>query len=138
MATAGQPERAEFAAIASAGFGCVVNLALPTSTHALPDEATLVAAEGMEYVHIPVEWESPRFEDFVRFVSVLRERKDRRVFVHCAMNMRVSAFIYLHRTLVEGVPPVDAVRALHRIWEPDERWRAFISEVTARWREPRE
>jgi GNAT superfamily N-acetyltransferase/protein tyrosine phosphatase (PTP) superfamily phosphohydrolase (DUF442 family) len=67
VATSGQPEPAEFDAIAAAGFDCVINLALPTSTHALSDEAALVAAQGMEYVHIPVEWEAPRFEDFARF-----------------------------------------------------------------------
>jgi protein tyrosine phosphatase (PTP) superfamily phosphohydrolase (DUF442 family)/GNAT superfamily N-acetyltransferase len=138
VATSGQPEPAEFDAIAAAGFDCVINLALPSSTHALSDEAALVAAQSMEYVHIPVEWEAPRFEDFARFAAALRARAGRRLFAHCAMNMRVSAFMYLHRTLVEGVPPDEAAQALHRIWEPDERWRAFMSEVTARWRAPQE
>lgn len=133
LATSGQPTELQFAAIAAAGFDSVINLALPTSTHALPHEREVVGKHGLEYVHIPVVWESPRFEDFVRFAAVLGERKERRVFVHCAMNMRVSAFMYLYRTLVEGVPDMNARRDLRRIWEPDQTWRVFIADVSGRW-----
>jgi protein tyrosine phosphatase (PTP) superfamily phosphohydrolase (DUF442 family)/GNAT superfamily N-acetyltransferase len=133
LATSGQPTEEQFAAIAAGGFESVINLALPTSTHALPNEHELVAAHGLEYIHIPVVWESPQYEDFARFATALAERKGRRVFVHCALNMRVSAFMFLHRTLVEGTKPEDALEDLHRIWEPDETWRSFIAEVSARW-----
>ena len=37
----------------------VVNLALPTSSNALPGEAERVTGLGMTYVHIPVVWERP-------------------------------------------------------------------------------
>ena len=134
LTTSGQPTEEQFAAIARAGFESVINLAMPASTYALPNERELVAAQHMEYVPIPVVWEAPRFEDFARFAAALDERNERRVFVHCAMNMRVSAFMFLHRTLVEGVPAVEAEHDLHRIWEPDETWRAFIADVSTRWR----
>lgn len=133
LATAGQPTAEQFASIAAAGFECVVNLALPTSTDALSDEAEVVAALGMEYVPIPVVWESPQFRDFARFAKVLQERAAQPVFVHCAMNMRVSAFMFLHRTLVEGRPRMDAMRDLNQIWEPDETWCAFLSSVSSHW-----
>jgi len=134
LATSGQPTEQQFADIAAAGFESVINLALPTSTNALANEHELVTAHGLEYVHLPVVWESPQYEDFTRFVTAMHERKERRVLVHCAMNMRVSAFMFLHRTLVEGIPAAEAKRDLHRIWEPDETWRAFIDDVSKRWR----
>lgn len=87
----------------------------------------------MNYVHIPVVWEAPQFEDFARFAGELKARASQPVFVHCALNMRVSAFVFLHRTLVEGVPPADAEKDLHRIWKPDEVWPAFIADVQRRW-----
>jgi len=135
LATAGQPTAEQFAHIAAAGFESVINLALPTSTYALPDEAGLVAALGLEYIPIPVIWESPQFEDFARFAAVLQTRAERPLFVHCAMNMRVSAFMFLHRTLVEGEAVPEATRDLNRIWEPDETWRAFISSTSSCWPE---
>ena len=134
LATSGQPTETQFAAIATAGFESVINLALPNSTYALPNERELVAAQGMEYIHIPVVWESPRFEDFARFAAALGDRRERKVFVHCAMNMRVSTFIFLHRTPSTSVPAAEAESDLHRIWEPDETWRTFIAEVPTRWR----
>lgn len=34
----------------------IVNLALPESTNALPDEQKLVEAQGMQWVNIPAIW----------------------------------------------------------------------------------
>ena len=54
VATAGQPTEAQITAIQAAGYRVVINLALPTSTNALPNEQALVEALGMTYIHIPV------------------------------------------------------------------------------------
>jgi hypothetical protein len=53
----------------------------------------------------------------------------RKVFVHCALNMRVSAFMYLYRTVREGVNPDAAERDLHRLWEPNGTWQRFLSDA---------
>ena len=42
-ATAGMPRPEHFPEIAAGGFRTVINLALPTSTGALPDEARIAA-----------------------------------------------------------------------------------------------
>src|SRR6059058_2542067 len=89
--TAGQPTEEQFQAIRSAGFQAVINLALPTSDNALLNEGSIVAALGMSYVHIPVDFKSPTSQDFLSFCGVMEAFEDRRVFVHCAANMRVSA-----------------------------------------------
>jgi hypothetical protein len=52
--------------------------------------------------------------------------EERRVFVHCAANMRVSAFMFLYRVLHREVPISEARRDLHAVWEPDEVWSRFI------------
>jgi hypothetical protein len=52
--------------------------------------------------------------------------RGQRVFVHCAANMRVSAFLFLYRVLHEGVPVAEAETDLRAIWEPDEVWSRFL------------
>lgn len=128
LGTGGQPIAEQFMVIRGAGYRTVINLAMPDSTHALPDEAAVVAAQGMRYVHIPVVWERPTDEDFDRFCAVMDEERaaDRKVFVHCALNKRVSSFVYLYRVLKLGVPKAEAARDLDAIWEPDEVWARFI------------
>lgn len=125
LATAGMPRPEEFAMIKRAGFSVVINLAMPTSDNAMPNEGELVSQQGMTYVHIPVDFEHPKPTDFERFTRVMDVFAGQRVFVHCAMNMRVSAFVYLHR-LRHGVDRATAERDLKRIWDPDGVWRELI------------
>ena len=128
LATAGQPTAEQFATIRQAGFDLVVNLALPTSTNALPDERSVVEACGMTYSPIPVIWEHPTAADFEQFQATLASHPDQKIFVHCAMNMRVSAFVYLHRRL-KGVPQPVAAADLAQIWEPNTTWQQFIDDT---------
>jgi hypothetical protein len=56
---------------------------------------------------------------------------DRPVFVHCAANKRVSAFVFLYRVLHQRILLSEAERDLHAIWRPDEIWNRFIQERLA-------
>ncbi|MEB3290422.1 MAG: protein tyrosine phosphatase family protein, partial [Leptolyngbya sp.] len=105
LATAGQPTVAELATLAQAGYGVVINLALPTSDHALPDERSTVEALGMTYVAIPVVWENPTRKDLDQFFQAMEAHQGQKIFVHCALNMRVSVFVYLYRVLRLGLDP---------------------------------
>ena len=60
-----------------------------------------------------------------------------RVFVHCAANLRVSAFMFVHRLQHDEVSRDEAERDLRRIWEPDEVWREFINVCLAKTELPR-
>ncbi|MBA3923238.1 MAG: protein tyrosine phosphatase family protein [Nostocaceae cyanobacterium] len=129
IATAGQPTEAQFSAIKDSGFVVVVNLALPESKNALPNEKAVVESQGMQYVHIPVIWEHPTLEDFQRFVSVLETNPHKSIFIHCAMNMRVSAFMYLYRRIYQHMSDEDAKKDLYQIWVPNDTWQSFIAQV---------
>jgi protein tyrosine phosphatase (PTP) superfamily phosphohydrolase (DUF442 family) len=126
LGTAGQPTKDQFRAIREAGFEVVINLALPTSNNALEDERSIVTNLGMSYVHIPVDFTAPHSSDFRTFRGIMNAFEDRRVFVHCAANMRVSAFVFLYRVTVGKENVTDAARDLHAIWQPDEVWSRFI------------
>jgi protein tyrosine phosphatase (PTP) superfamily phosphohydrolase (DUF442 family) len=73
IATSGQPTMAQFSEIAASGYEVIINLALPTSTHALEDEASLVESLGMVYLPIPVSWDSPQLHDLQQFYTAMQE-----------------------------------------------------------------
>lgn len=126
LATSGQPTEVQIEAIGRAGYQLVINLALTGTPYSLPDEAASVQAAGMEYIHIPVIWDHPTLENLQAFFAAMDANQERKVFVHCAANMRVSAFVALYRILRLNWPPEKAFEDLQRIWTPNETWQAFI------------
>lgn len=132
LTTSGQPSEAQFAAIRDAGVRTVINLALTDSPGALPDEPGTLAALGLRYVHIPVDFKNPTEADFTRFCEAIDEIGDAPVHIHCAANYRVSAFLYRYRRTVLGWTEEDAKPDLDAIWTPDPVWEAFLPGDCAR------
>lgn len=130
--SSGQLSERDIRQLAGMGVVAVMNLALPSSSNALPGEAELVARQGLTYIQIPVEWETPRVEQFAEFVGVLRVYEGQKLWVHCAKNMRVSAFLYLFRKLVLCESEEEAVFPMNKVWGPNEVWEAFIERVERR------
>jgi protein tyrosine phosphatase (PTP) superfamily phosphohydrolase (DUF442 family) len=83
----------------------------------------------MTYVHIPVVWEEPTRSDLDLFFEVLHENQEKRLFIHCAANMRVSAFMALYRILCLGWSREEAFKDVFRIWDPNATWSQFIDDV---------
>jgi len=130
--TAGQPNAATLATLAEQGFELVVNLAPPNNQGAVADEGKLVAEDGPTYVNIPVNWQKPTYEDFDLFSAVMNGARDRKVLVHCQLNMRASAFTFLYRVIHEHVPPEQAMEALRAVWIPRDQWATFTADVLKR------
>ena len=127
LATSGQPLENEFVCIADLGYEAVINLALPSADNAVATEGSLVTGLGMKYFHIPVVWESPMEEQFRLFVTLMEYYQAKKIWVHCALNMRVSCFIYLYRTLYLGISKDLAQQSIDFIWQPNEVWSDFMS-----------
>ena len=128
LTTSGQPTEEQLASLQALGVRHVINLALHTHERALPDEAASIARLGMAYVHIPVEFDAPTEADFARFCDVMAEIGDETVHVHCIVNARVSAFLYLYRRDVLGMNETEARGAMEAIWRPGGVWAAFIGD----------
>ena len=77
-------------------------------------------------MHIPVRFGAPTAVDLDRFFSAMDAYKGRRVWVHCAANMRVTAFLGVYRRLRDGWPESEAFKLMDDVWQPDEVWSAFI------------
>jgi protein tyrosine phosphatase (PTP) superfamily phosphohydrolase (DUF442 family) len=126
LATAGQPTEAQLGEVAAAGFQAVINLGLLDPGYCLPDEAGLVASLGLTYKHIPVKFDKPALEDLRTFIAAMDALRDRRVFVHCAANYRVSVFVALWCELRLGWPRARADRHVQRLWKPSPGWALFL------------
>ena len=131
LGTAGQPTTDQLAAVKAAGYEMVINLATGTTPRDLPNEADVVTAQGMEYIHIPVLWEHPTEADLVRFFAAMEATQGKKRFVHCIANMRVSAFLFLYRVLRQGMPVDEARASMASIWEPNPIWHQFITAALA-------
>ena len=97
LSTSGQPTEKQFVLIKEQGYTKVVNLAPHHAENALDDEQAVLDKLKIEYIHIPVDFKNPTDKDFECFVCAMNQFSAEKVWVHCAANMRVSAFIYRYR-----------------------------------------
>lgn len=129
VGTAGQPRHEQFADIAAAGYQTVINLAMPDSDNAIAEEGNLVTSQGMRYIHLPIDFSEPTEAHARTFIGIMETLGDSKVFVHCAMNLRVSAFMYLYLRHAKGFSEADARSPLIAKWEPrmDDVWKKFLA-----------
>jgi len=69
IASSGQPAEHQFKSIAKANFEVIINLSMPNSENAIPEEGNIVTAHGMTYVHIPVPFNSPTIDHLRKFLK---------------------------------------------------------------------
>jgi uncharacterized protein (TIGR01244 family) len=126
LSTSGQPSKSELQKIKEAGFSAVINLAPHNAENSLANEAAIVTGLGLRYIHIPVDFKNPTANDFAKFVEAMSGLAGSDVWVHCAANMRVSAFVYRYRRDVLAESEAVALKDLHRVWEPFGVWKSFV------------
>jgi protein tyrosine phosphatase (PTP) superfamily phosphohydrolase (DUF442 family) len=128
LGSAGQPDENQFVWLRDFGYQVVINLALKDSPQALPDEEKTVTDLGLIYFHIPVIWEAPTRKNLQQFFNTMQQFQDKKIFVHCVLNMRVSAFIFLYRVIILKQSVEIARQDMLKIWQPDETWQKFIND----------
>ena len=127
LTTSGQPTQAELPLIASAGFDRIIFLAFTDHPRAVAHEDDIVRGLGLQFIHIPVERESPSQQDFAAFAAVMQTHGSGRTLVHCEVNFRASVFGFLYQVLYEGADMDEAMSLLQSIWVPNDAWEAFIA-----------
>lgn len=126
LVTAGQPDRASLQRLKAEGYAAVVSLAPGDTRDAIPDQAAILAAQGVEFVHIPIPWQAPEAKHLDAMSVALQRLKGKKVLVHCQMNMRASALVFLHRTIHEKEDPAIAWGDVKPLWTPTNQWAEFI------------
>ncbi|HLO28044.1 MAG TPA: protein tyrosine phosphatase family protein [Anaerolineales bacterium] len=137
--TAGMPKADQLTDAAQQGVEVVINLAPHDVPNALPNETELVTSLGMQYINIPVNWNTPTKEGLDRFIAVMDENQHKKVLVHCQANFRATAFVSLYRILRQGWKAEEAMEVMHKIWDEEDYplWKMFIEEMLKRSREDR-
>jgi protein tyrosine phosphatase (PTP) superfamily phosphohydrolase (DUF442 family) len=131
IGTSGQPSDAELGVVAREGYAAVINLGMLDPRYCLADEAGLVSSLGMEYRHIAVPFDAPTLEHLDAFIETMDAWRDRRVFVHCAANWRVSSFMALYGELRLGWTRERADAHTREFWELNECWTNFLRDGRA-------
>lgn len=130
ITTSGKLEAGDPARLAAIGVRHVINLALGSHPEALEDEAALMADEGIAYEHIPVPFDAPT-PDHVAALAQALAANPGPTHVHCIMNFRVTAFLYL-LDLAAGMPEPEARARMAEVWNPLEddkapaAWRTLL------------
>jgi uncharacterized protein (TIGR01244 family) len=129
LTTSGLVSPAQLRALGNDGYDAVINLLPDTFEHAVPDEGRIVRDQGLDYVHIPVDFDAPTHADFEAFTDAMDARSDQKIHVHCAANFRVTAFYGLYAMRKGLCTEADAMALIEGIWQPDEHppWPAFIA-----------
>ena len=130
VSTSGLLSEEQLAQLRSSGYDAVINLLPHDSQYAIKTEESIVIAQGVDYLYVPVDFAAPTEHDYAEFVKAMKSCQGKqKVLIHCAANYRVSAFyaIYAHEYL--GWPASRAREHIESIWRPQENppWDQFIA-----------
>ena len=125
--TAGQPSADQFPIIAENGYRHVFNIGMPDHPDALDNEGQLVSALGMNYIHIPVPFDNPSPDQVGFFCKMLSQISHEKVFIHCIMNYRVSAFMYHYLSKMEHRDDESARSVMFQKWNMDPVWKELMT-----------
>ncbi|HTT08903.1 MAG TPA: protein tyrosine phosphatase family protein [Gammaproteobacteria bacterium] len=136
LSTSGQPTERQLAAAARAGFCVILNLALHDDPrYSLRDEPGYVKSLGMEYIHIPVQFDAPTENNLLAFFAALEKHQGQKILMHCAANMRVTAFLGLYQAIKQNKSVEEAFALMKTVWEPNPTWLSFIAAMLAKHRD---
>lgn len=126
ISTSGQPKIEELELIANEGFEVIINLAMPTTSNALENEDKIVSSLNMSYIHIPVDFENPKISDLKLFLNILQALGANKVWIHCAKNYRVSAFMYVYHKYILHTPFEEINLSIFDMWQPSLTWQELM------------
>lgn len=137
LSSSGMPTAEQMKSVAEVGVQVVINLAPHDVPNAIPDEAGLVNSLGMQYLNVPVNWNTPTKEGLDIFMDAMDANQGKKILVHCEANFRASAFISIYRILRQGWKENDALEVMHTIWDEEAYpvWKMFIEDTLKRSRE---
>ena len=129
ISTAGQPKAEEFRKVFENGYEIIINTAANDYDTVIPNEGEILQNLGITYINIPVILKSPKIEQYYYFRDLMNLFEGKKIFLHCAKNIRVSAFWYLYFTAEKGWEEEKAKTPIFKSWQPDEVWIKLIKQI---------
>ncbi|PTY36837.1 hypothetical protein BGP77_06000 [Saccharospirillum sp. MSK14-1] len=127
IGSAGQPRAEQLYLIVDHGYRHVINLGLSNHRDAVADEDRQLSELGVNYFHIPVPFDNPGPDQLRHFCLLMDLLRDEKVFVHCIMNYRASAFLYQYLTKLAGYDETRARSPVLDSWVLPSAWQALMS-----------
>ena len=132
LVTSGQPTAKALADLGSLGFNAVIYLAPSTVDDVVKEEPQLLAKQGIEFIHIPIPFATPDESHFIALSAALERLRNKKVLVHCQINLRASSLVFLHRAIRAKEDPAKAYESVAAVWSPQGAWRKLITEQLAK------
>ncbi|MDO9073706.1 MAG: protein tyrosine phosphatase family protein [Rubrivivax sp.] len=129
LVTSGQPPVSALENLKAEGVEAVIYLAPATVSDAVKGEPDIVSRQGIEFIHIPIPFETPSESHFEAVSSALQRLQGKKVLVHCQVNMRASTMVFLFRVLHRKDSPATAYDAVTRVWSPQGPWRDMVQDL---------
>ena len=127
--SSGQPTAKALEGLGAQGIEAVIYLAPPNVSDAVRDEHLIVSRQGLTFVNIPIIFNTPTAKDFDTFAGILQSLGNKKVLVHCQVNMRASTMVFLYRVVIGKEDPVIAYEAVSKVWAPSGPWKKLMLEV---------
>jgi protein tyrosine phosphatase (PTP) superfamily phosphohydrolase (DUF442 family) len=99
---------------------------MPDHPDSLAIEGKLVTSLNMSYYHIPVPFTAPQANHVREFCSLMKALEGSKVFVHCIMNYRVSAFMFHYLHKVQGYSIEVSKSPMFETWVMEPQWRGIL------------
>jgi protein tyrosine phosphatase (PTP) superfamily phosphohydrolase (DUF442 family) len=123
IVTSGQPPAESLATLRAEGFEAVIYLAPASVADAVKEEPTILARQGIEFIHVPIPFAAPAESHFDAVSAALERLKGKRILVHCQVNMRASTMVFLYRVLHRKEPPAAAYDSVTQVRTPQGPWK---------------
>ncbi|WP_299775506.1 protein tyrosine phosphatase family protein [uncultured Tateyamaria sp.] len=138
--TAGQPTEEQLKSAGAAGVEVVISVVPPSERVYNAKQGDILAKQGIEYIHVPVNWRAPDDASFDAFMAAMDKVGDRKVLVHCWANARASALVYAHRVLSAPDTQPQEFETLRSVWsdvagynlDADTTWQNYLADNIAR------
>lgn len=126
LATSGQPSVMQLKQLHLSGYQVVINLAPVDSYLSIEEEADYLSATNVHYINLPVDFDQPGHQDFIRFSRLIQQYRSKKILVHCQANYRASSFVFLYRVVHEDIDATKAYEDVTKVWIPNPRWANFL------------
>tara|TARA_Y100000741_G_scaffold296586_1_gene237345 strand:- start:291 stop:737 length:447 start_codon:yes stop_codon:yes gene_type:complete len=125
--TSGQPTKEQLILIAKNKYEVVINLALKSQIGSFEiNEKKILKSQKVKYIHIPVDFDNPTQLNFNEFVKTIQKFENKKIWVHCKANMRVSSFVYKYRRDILNLDHNEIFSDMKVIWSPNDVWNSFL------------
>lgn len=68
-----------------------------------------------------------KIDKLIMMIAKMQNNQKQPLFIHCAANLRVSAFLYIYRLTTQETDHQQACLDLVKIWQPNQTWQNFIN-----------